>query len=289
MPKGKYRVIQGDCLELMKSEPSGSVNLIAADPPWGIDWPGYDTYKDDVRDERFVEWGEAWMREAYRVLHRHGSFWLAMGPEFVSEFDVAAKRVGFRKRNQICQYATFGVNCSKNFSRNSHYWLYYTKTKSKFTFNKDDRLLRVPSARQLKYNDKRKNSKGKLPDNVWVIHPDDIQESFGVYEDTWLISRVAGTFKERQQSGTHVGGEDKDERIAACPQMPRIAMDRIIRACSNPGDLVMDPFCGNFTTGASAIALGRNFVGMELSKAYVKAGLKRLEETPFLAIEVDGK
>jgi DNA modification methylase len=60
--------------------------------------------------------------------------------------------------------------------------------------------------------------------------------------------------------------------------MPLAIMERIIRACSNKGDTVLDPFGGTFGTGCAAVALGRNFIGFDISKQYVEAGRKRIEE-----------
>ena len=80
--------------------------------------------------------------------------------------------------------------------------------------------------------------------------------------DTWNISRVCGTFKERE--GWH-----------GC-QMPIGVLDRIIKASSNPGDIVLDPFNGSGTTAVSAALLGRGYVGIDQSKEYVAFAQKRL-------------
>lgn len=60
--------------------------------------------------------------------------------------------------------------------------------------------------------------------------------------------------------------------------MPLEVMDRIIRATSNPGDLVLDPMSGTFATGASALALGRRFIGFDVSGEYCKSGRARLKK-----------
>src|SRR5207244_2694872 len=88
-------------------------------------------------------------------------------------------------------------------------------------------------------------------------------EGFQGDEDTWYFSRVCGTFKER--SGWH-----------GC-QMPEQLLGRIIRACSDPGDLVLDPFAGSGTTLVVAKKLGRHWVGFELSANYVARIQARLE------------
>src|SRR4029077_6165761 len=102
-----------------------------------------------------------------------------------------------------------------------------------------------------------------LPDDTWILRPQDIAESFEANEDTWYFPRVAGTFKQRR-------------RFHGC-QMPEQLLGRIIRLCSKPGDLVVDPFSGSATTLAAAKKLGRRFIGFELSPEYVKRGTARIE------------
>ena len=87
-------------------------------------------------------------------------------------------------------------------------------------------------------------------------------EGFSAEEDTWYFPRVAGTFKER--AGWH-----------GC-QMPEQLLGRIIRSCSNPGELVVDPFGGSGTTLAVAKKLGRKYLGFELSKEYAQNIRQRL-------------
>ena len=265
-----WRAETGDCLKKIQDLDDRSVDLAFCDPPFNVNYE-YDKYQDNKKPEHYLEWCELWMAEVYRTLKQYGSFWLAIGDEYVSELDVLAKKLGFYKRSHVLWYYTFGVACSKNFSRSHTHLLYYTKTKSKFTFNAGDKSVRVPSARQLVYNDARGNPDGKLPDNTWVLSPFDLAKAFTSQEDTWLVSRVAGTFGERQERGTY-------GKTRGCPQMPVEILNRIVLACSNPGDLVLDPFLGTGTTGEAAIRHGRNFVGFDISNAYVKRVRERLRK-----------
>jgi site-specific DNA-methyltransferase (adenine-specific) len=163
----------------------------------------------------------------------------------------------------VIWYYTFGVNCLKKFSRSHAHLFHFVKDPKQFTFN--DEAIRVPSARQLVYADARANSRGRLPDDTWILRPQDLPEGFGADEDTWYFSRVCGTFKER--AGWH-----------GC-QMPEQLLGRIIRACSNPGELVLDPFAGSGTTLAVAKKLGRRWLGFELSSNYAARIEARLAET----------
>jgi site-specific DNA-methyltransferase (adenine-specific) len=129
-----------------------------------------------------------------------------------------------------------------------------------FTFNAE--AIRVPSARQLVYGDRRANPTGRLPDDTWILRPQDLPEGFGADENTWYFPRVCGTFKER--AGWH-----------GC-QMPEQLLGRIIRACSHPGELVLDPFAGSGTTLAVAKKLDRRYLGFELSPQYAERVAARL-------------
>jgi site-specific DNA-methyltransferase (adenine-specific) len=244
-----------------------SVDLAFADPPFNIGYE-YDQYDDRQDDERYLDWCTEWMGEIHRVLKSHGTFWLAIGDEYAAELKVAAQRkLGFSTRSWVIWYYTFGVNCKYKFSRSHAHLFHFVKDENQFTFNADDPAIRVPSARALVYGDKRANPLGRLPDDTWILRPQDFQSDkygFTPEQDTWFFSRVAGTFKERQ--GFH-----------GC-QMPEQLLARIIRASSNEGDLVLDPFAGSGTTLAVAKKLGRDWLGCELSTEYAKRGNERLRE-----------
>jgi site-specific DNA-methyltransferase (adenine-specific) len=216
--------------------------LVFADPPFNIGIK-YDVHNDNMSYEEYYSWSEKWIRECYRILKDDGTIYIAIGDEFAAEINIILKRTGFCFRNWIVWYYTFGQNQRKKFNRAHTHILYFTKDGERFTFN--DKDIRIPSARQLIYNDKRANPLGKIPDDIWQF------------------SRVCGTFKERV--GKH-----------PC-QMPEDLLELIIKTSSNEQDLVLDPFGGTGTTSAVAKKLKRNFITMEISKDYYNAILKRLE------------
>ena len=255
------QIHQGDCVAGLEEVPAGSVDLAFADPPFNIGFE-YDSYDDRLEDTEYFKWCQQWMQQLHRVLKDNGTFWLAIGDEYAAELKVEAQRTGFHCRSWVIWYYTFGVNCKRKFTRSHAHLFHFVKDKNDFVFNADDMDLRVPSARQLVYNDKRANPAGKLPDDTWILRPQELPEGFQAHEDTWHFPRVAGTFKER--AGFH-----------GC-QMPEQLLARIIRACSNPGDIVVDPFSGSSTTLAVAKKLGREFFGFELSEEYVRLGMQRL-------------
>ena len=206
------------------------------------------------------------MSGVQRVLKPTGAFWLAIGDEFAAELKlIAQNELALACRSWVIWYYTFGVNCTRAFSRSHTHLLYFVKDPNAFTFNADNPAVRVPSARQLVYADGRANPRGRLPDNTWILRPQDVTNGFAPDHDTWYFPRVAGTFKERQ--GFH-----------GC-QMPEQLLGRIIRCCSNPMETVLDPFGGSGTTLAVAKKLARQWIGFEISKDYVEKIRRRLRNT----------
>jgi hypothetical protein len=124
------------------------------------------------------------------------------------------------------------------------------------TWNADQIL--EPSDRATTYFDPRTMSKNdgmpagmRVPMDVW----------YGRY---W--GRIQGNNKERLPHHDN--------------QLPEIYLERVIRASSNEGDLVLDPFLGSGTTGVMARALNRRFVGIEFSDANAASAFKRIQRGP---------
>lgn len=258
-------VHQGDCVAKLRDIDPGSVDLAFADPPFNIGYD-YDVYDDRRSQKEYLDWSTEWMSAVYAALKPSGTFWLAIGDEFAAELKVRAQeQVGFTCRSWVIWYYTFGVNCVRGFSRSHTHLFHFVKDPNHFTFNAENPAVRVMSARQLVYGDSRANPKGRLPDNTWILRPQDAPAGgFAPSHDTWYYARVAGTFKERE--GFH-----------GC-QMPEQLLGRIIRFSSNPMDVVLDPFSGSGTTLTVAKKLGRQWLGIELSRDYVKRIKARLDK-----------
>ena len=256
----RNEIYNQDCLEGLRQLEDETVDLAFADPPFNIGYD-YDRYDDNRTSQDYLGWCRQWLGEIVRALTPTGTFWLAIGDEYAAELKVAMQQeFQLTCRSWVIWYYTFGVNCKNKFSRSHAHLFHMVKDAKTFTFNVD--AIRVPSARQLVYGDRRANPKGRLPDDTWILRPQDLADGFQSDEDTWYFPRVAGTFKER--AGWH-----------GC-QMPEQLLGRIIRACSNPGDLVLDPFGGSGTTLAVAKKLSRGYIGFELSEEYAKNISQRL-------------
>ena len=238
------RIVQGDLLDVLPRWPEASVDLVFADPPFNIGYQ-YDKYRDDRPPEEYLAWTERWVEACLRVLRPDGTFWIAIGDEYAAEVRVLM-RPRATLRNWIIWHYTFGQNCKLKFNRSHAHLFYFVRDPRRFTFNAGDPAIRVPSDRQTKYDDKRANPKGRLP------------------HDVWTFSRVCGTYRERV--GWH-----------PC-QMPVKLLERIILACSRPGDVVLDPFAGSGTTLVAAAKHRRRWVGVELSADYAAGAVERIAE-----------
>lgn len=256
------KIHQGDCVEGLRGIPAESIDMAFADPPFNIGFE-YDEYDDQLDDDQYLSWSRKWMAEIHRTLKPNGTFWLAIGDEYAAELKLEAEDIGFHCRSWVIWYYTFGVNCKKKFTRSHAHLFHFVKDKNNFTFNHADLNIRVPSARRLIYNDSRAAPDGRMPDDTWILRPQEARNGFDPDDDVWHFPRVAGTFKER--AGFH-----------GC-QMPEQLLGRIVRSCSRDGEVIMDPFSGSSTTLAVAKKLGRKFLGFELSSNYVELGMDRLE------------
>lgn len=230
----------GSCLDVMPTLPAGCVDLLFADPPFNIGYE-YDRYDDSLSDAEYLAFAERWLAEAVRLLAPHGALWLAIGDEYAAEYKVRLDGLGLRMRSWCVWHYTFGAHQKKKFGRCKTHMLYYARHRKRFTFNAD--AVRVESQRQ-RDGDKRADPRGRVPGDVWGF------------------SRLCGNFKERTGH--------------PC-QMPEAVLERVILACSNPGEVVFDPFAGSGTTLAVAKRLGRRWGGVELSESYAAKIHARLD------------
>ena len=238
-------VVQGDCIEWLNAQEEGFADLVFADPPFNIGYK-YDVYEDRKGYDEYYQWTHDWMAGCERILAPAGAFWVAIGAEYAAEVRMIGRKLGLTLRNWVIWHYTFGQNTKAKFARAHTHLFYFTKSPLEFTFNRE--AVAVFSDRQKEYNDKRAASLGRMPFDVWTEFP-----------------RVCGTFGERK--GWH-----------PC-QMPEALLARIIRGCSNVGDLVFDPFAGSGTTLVAAKKLNRRYLGTELSEDYAANVLERLNET----------
>lgn len=268
-----FRGVCADCEVYLADKTKGNspkqrevqADLTICDPPANLNVK-YKNYNDNKTYGGYIAFTRAWLDQVIAATRPGGSIWIFAQEKFVSEIDIEAKARMLYPRRKVEWIYNFGQNEEGNFTNMVTYLLYYTKrVKGKatgFTFNNDDPENRIRSYRQ-DSKDKRAKSNGKMPGNAWVLQMPKRDEIGNVL----FVPRVPGNSKERR---SYV--EDDGTKEYFCNQIPKEILDRIIRTCSNPGDLVLDPFAGSFTTASSCVRNGRNFLGVELAGEYVHAG-----------------
>lgn len=248
-----HSITTGDCIEKLNAMPAGTVNLIVTDPPYniGIDY-GDGEKADRLPDADYIAWTRDWIAAAARTLTPDGAMWVICGQEYAADHQLAMRAAGLHWRNTVTWYETNGSNCRKKFGRTSRQMFYFTRHRTRFTFNVE--ALTVPSARQTKYGDSRANPAGK------------------VIDDVWQIPRVCGTFRER---------------VTGVPtQLPLELVRRVVLGLTRPGDLVIDPFTGSGTTGVICMEHGRRFHGIELREEYAGIARARINKAAAITSEV---
>ncbi len=242
-------VLHGDSLDLMKSMQSKSIDLIFADEPYNIGKNFGNNMDNWETKEDYISWNKAWISEAMRILKDNGTFYLMTSTQFMPYIDVFIQENYHVLSRIIWSYDSSGVQSKKMYGSLYEPILMFTKTqKSKITFNGQDILVEAKTGAKRGLIDYRKNPPApynttKVPGNVWEF------------------PRVRFKMDEYENHPT---------------QKPESLLERIIKASSNEGDIVFDPFGGSFTTAAVAKRLGRKTISIDLNPEYYKIGLRRL-------------
>lgn len=289
----------GDCLDVMRQWPHGCIDLCYLDPPFNskADYNilfGREAERDSLRGNfaQFVAFEDTWrwddaaqdrvdalgkaiahpahnvikglhtalgdcgmlaylsymaerLAEIHRVLKGTGSVFLHCDPTASHYLKAVMDGIfgnGFRNEIVWC-YTAPGSPGMRQFSRKHDVILWYSKG-GKWTFNAD--AVRVPHK---KLNT---NRTGAMISEAMTRQVRDSYLARGKVPETWWtkfspVGRIAS------------------ERIGYPTQKPLALLERIIKASSNVGDVVLDPFCGCGTTVAASAKLNRHFVGIDIS------------------------
>ena len=242
----------GDNREILPQIDEGSVDLVFADPPFNWD-VNYGKWRDNMPRDAYLKFTHEWLDACLRVLAPHGSIWVNIPDDTAAEIVVYLKGKNLTMMNWCIWHFRFGQCRNSNFIVSKVHVLYFVKHPAKRIWNPDQ--VREPSDRATTYADartRRTQTPGlRVPLDVW----------YGQY---W--GRIQGNNKERRA---------KHEN-----QIPEAYMDRVIRACSNEGDLVLDPFLGSGTTSTVARALRRRSIGIEYGEAIAKSAFERIKDGP---------
>lgn len=249
MNKENVKLIQGDCLEVMDKliQKDIKFNTIITSPPYNAG----KEYENKLSIEEYKEFAKEWVSKIKHLLTDEGSFWLNVGYTKVGKnetlpltylyYDV----VDMPLIQEVVWHYEGGMSYKKRFTHRTERWMWFSKNPDKVKFNLDD--VRDISLNRTK--DKRNHPLGKNP------------------TDYWYFDRVV--------SGT---GRTKEKKKHPC-QFPEKMIERIIKACSDENDMVMDCFLGSGTTGVVANRLNRKFMGIELDEKYFDIACERIFNT----------
>ena len=248
--EGKGHTIHhGDALEVLGTAiPAHSVDLIFADPPYNI---GKKFSHFDDRwptDADYVQWACQWIDLCLHALKPEGTLYLMASTQSMPSLDMYLREKISVLSRIVWFYDSSGVQAKKYFGSLYEPILHCVKNPQAYCFNADDILVeaRTGAERQLvdyRGDAPRPYNTRKIPGNVWEF------------------PRVRYRMAEYEEHPT---------------QKPEALLERVVRASSRVGDVVLDPFAGSFTTAAVCDRLGRRSVSIESQEQYVKIGLRRV-------------
>ncbi|MFP5456817.1 MAG: site-specific DNA-methyltransferase [Alphaproteobacteria bacterium] len=245
-------ILKGDCIETMRALPDRCVDMIFADPPYNLQLGG-DLHRPDgsqvdaVNDDwdkfdtfaTYDRFTREWLREAHRILKDDGTIWVIGSYHNIFRVGTALQDQGFWILNDIIWRK---ANPMPNFKG------------TRFT-NAHETLIWCSKAEKAKYTFNYRTMKALN---------DDIQ-----MRSDWTLPICSG--------GERLKGDDGAK--AHPTQKPESLLYRVMLACTEPGDLVLDPFFGTGTTGAVARRLGRRWIGIEREDKYIKVANQRIAAT----------
>lgn len=244
-----HKILLGDAVEALSQEvPDGSIDLLFADPPYNIGKSFNGTKEKWTQEKDYLAWCYQWLDLCIAKLKPDGSLYVMTSTQNMPYFDLYLRERLTVLSRLVWYYDSSGVQARKYFGSLYEPILFGVKDDRQYTFNAEDILVEAKTGARRKLIDYRKPvpalySSTKVPGNVWEI------------------PRVRYRMDEYEDHPT---------------QKPVALLERIIRASSNPGDTVLDPFSGTFTTSYVAKQLGRKSIGIEIEETYVKIGLRRL-------------
>ena len=246
------RLYLGDCRDVLPAlDMHGEIDLVFADPPFNWDVP-YDEWSDGMPRAEYERFTYDWLDNCLDLLSPTGAIWVNIPDDSAAEIVMHLKRRGLTMINWCVWHFRFGQHRESSFIMSKVHALYFAKDPDNRRWNPD--AILEQSDRASIYADQRTMAKEhnagmRVPMDVW----------YGQY---W--GRIQGNNKERRHQHHN--------------QIPEVYLERIIRACSNDGDLVLDPFCGSGTTSTVARAWNRRSITVEYGEASAASAWERINE-----------
>jgi len=251
------KIIQGDCLKVMKQMPDNCVDLTVTSPPY-----------DNLRDyEGFVFNFEGIAQQLYRVTKTGGVVVWVVGDATIDGSETGTsfrqalyfKELGFNLHDTMI-YQVPGAGAKGS---NKCYWQVF-EYMFVFTKGKISTVNRIKDKKNIKRGTKCTSNK-QARDGVGTrLHPKEgtVVGKFGYRDNVWVVPSGNG-------HGDYTGHP--------APFPEKLAKDHII-SWSNENDLILDPFTGSGTTAKMASLMNRNYIGIEISPEYCEIARKRVQE-----------
>ncbi len=241
-------LICADVFEGLKSVSDESVDLVFIDPPYNIGKKFASTNDKWNSDEDYLDWCYKWIDICIEKLKKNGSMYIMTSTQFMPYFDIYIRSKMEILSRIVWNYDSSGVQAKNYYGSMYEPILFCVKDKKNYCFNSADIMVEAKSGAKRHLIDYRKAvpapyNTEKVPGNVWNF------------------PRVRYRMDEYENHPT---------------QKPVALLERIIKASSNKGDTVLDPFSGTFTTSFVADSLGRKSIGIDISEEYFKIGLRRV-------------
>ena len=264
------KIINGDCIEVMKTLPDGSVDLIVTSPPYNVGI-NYDTHIDTLDMDVYWDWTKEWLTESYRLLKDDGRVSINIPYEtnvqnrggrvfFVSEFYQVMKQVGF-KFFGIVDLEEDSPHRSKTTA-----WGSWMSPSGPYIYNPKECVI-------LAY--KKHHIKKVKGEPQWKGTPTEIEQEDGtikkktVYEDTDKKEFMELVFGQWNYFA--------DTRSLTKATFSMDIPTKAIKILSYKNDVILDPFAGSGTSLVAAEILGRRWLGIELSPNYTEVAKTRVE------------
>ena len=246
----RVKLYKGDCLEIMKDIADESIDLVITSPPYNAN-KDYGEYNDNKTIEEYKEFAEKWVCEVSRILKPNGSFWINLGyiksgnNQTIPLTYIYYSLIDIPLIQEIVWHYEGGMSYKKRFTHRTERWQWYCKNPKKVIFNLDD----VRDITLNRTKDKRNNPLGKNPTDYW--------------------------YYDRVVSGN---GKCKEKTLHPC-QFPTKMIERIIKACSNENNIILDCFMGSGSTGIACLNTNRKFIGIEQDDKYFDIAKDRINQT----------
>jgi site-specific DNA-methyltransferase (adenine-specific) len=264
------KIINGDCIEIMKTMPENSIDLIVTSPPYGVGIE-YDVHDDDMAFEDYKVFSNQWLTEAFRVLKDDGRIALNI-PYEINRQDKGGRIFIVSEVWNIMQkigYKFFGlVDLNENSPHRSKTtaWGSWMSPSSPYIYNPKECVI-------LAYKkDRIKKVKGEPH---WVGIVEEVET-----EDGKKRNKTFYTEDQKKEFMDLVYGQW--DYFADTKQLTKatFSMDipsKAIKILTYKNDLVLDPFAGSGTSLCAAEIHGRRWIGIELSPNYTEVARKRVQ------------